>query len=65
MSVLKVAKEIFLAVTSSPTPWRLCRRCNRVWLASIPGHICAELPADCDGVCKDEECVECEERGRP
>ena len=62
MTLLRIAKEIFRAVAGVDTPWRLCPRCRRIWHASTPGHVCAELPEDCDGVVRDEECVECEER---
>ena len=64
MTASQIAKELFLAVTACPTPWRLCQRCGRVWHVSTPGHVEAELPPDCDGVVKAEDCVECEERGR-
>lgn len=64
MTAVQIAKELFLAVAASPTHWRLCRRCDRVWDARQPGHVHAELPPECDGVVKEEECVECEERGR-
>jgi hypothetical protein len=64
VSALQIAKGIFLALPSAPTPWRFCQRCNRVWHVSTPGCVEAELPADCDGVVKAEDCVECEERGR-
>ena len=64
MTAAQVTKAIFFAVACCPTPWRLCRRCDRVWHVAQPGHVYAELPPECDGVVKEEECVECAERGR-
>jgi len=64
MSATQIAKELFLAVAASPTPWRLCQCCDRVWNIESPGHVHAELPPECDGVVKPEDCVECDERGR-
>lgn len=65
MSAITIAKELFIAVAASPTPWRLCRGCGRVWSTEAPGHVHAELPPECDGVVKPEQCVECDERERP